>query len=333
MRKLLKKIIPHSFVLFVRACFRYPAIFGYYPRDIRRYLKYSATLVDKKEFGNLEAKVIADGHIIEKGLSLKNPRLGFGKGVILRLVDELKNYKKRKYPEKTFAQKFAISVLHRYLEYNTANGYDISDLEPLIKQFSNKGFEDFSGTHSYNKKEVLENVKKNFESLIHNRFSLRQFTDEPVSREILEKVIDLARFTPSVCNRQSTKVYIVEEPKIKQRVVDIQQGNRGFGEQIDKMLVVTSDIHFFFGLQERYQSFVDGGLFAMNLLLSLAYYGIGACGLNWCAETKRDNELRKLLKIKESENIIMMIAIGNMPDEFKTAKSHKREISDIAVWI
>ncbi|MGZ6692839.1 MAG: nitroreductase family protein, partial [Solirubrobacteraceae bacterium] len=36
--------------------------------------------------------------------------------------------------------------------------------------------------------------------------STRRFTDEPVSREVLERVLDNARYAPSGGNRQGWKV-------------------------------------------------------------------------------------------------------------------------------
>ena len=330
MRKILKAIIPNKLVVTVRALIKLPAVINYYPRDMYRYLKYSATLVPCKKLPNLEAKVIADSHIIEKGLSLSNPRLGFGKGVVERLLEELNLYKIRNYPTDTFACKFGISVLHKYIKFNTENGYDVSEFEESVNKLDVTDIEDFAGSRIYNKDNVLNEAKKNFQMLSENRFSLRQFTGESVDRKLLEKAIDIAKYAPSVCNRQSSRVYVVETPDLKNKVVDIQKGNRGFGDQIDKMLIVTSDICSFFGLQERNQSYVDGGLFAMSLLYGLAFYGIGACPLNWCAEKKRDVEIRKLLGIKDSENILMVIAIGNLPDgDFKVAKSPRKNIDDI----
>lgn len=333
MKRILKKIIPTGLASAIRSALKVPLICVYYPRDIIRYLRYSASLAQNANLSTLEAKVIADSHIIEKGLSLRNPRLGFGKQVIIRLIEAIKLYHKRKYPTDLFGHKFAVSILHKYLEFNIQNGYDVSDLEDSIRSFDNKGIEDMAGTRSFTKSQMLNDCVKSFPKLLNSRFSLRQFSGETVEMKIVEEAVRLASFSPSVCNRQSTKVYVVEDNEIKNKVIELQKGTRGFGEEIDKMIIVSSDITLFFGLQERYQSYVDGGLFSMNLLYALTYLGIGSCSLNWCAEPHRDKELKKLINANDCENIIMIVGIGHMPDVFKVAKSPRRDIKDIMVKI
>ena len=333
MKNIIKKIIPPIIITFVKTSKNSLQILNYYPRDIFRYLKYSSTLVQNKSLPNLEAKVIADSHIIEKGLSLKNPRLGFGKKVIERLLSWLELYKKRNYPKDTFAQMFAVSILHKYIEFNKKNDYDVSEFEDKIKSYSNIGIENFAGSRVFKKDKVLKEAKGNFNDLVRNRFSLRQFTAEPVKKELLDKAFELGIYYPSVCNRQSCKAYIVESKEKKEQVLEQQKGTRGFTEFIDKVIIITSDIYSFFGLQERNQPYIDGGIFSMNLMHALSYYGIGACPLNWCAESKRDKILKKMLNIPDSENVILVIGIGNLPDNFITAKSPRKEIKSIIKYV
>jgi nitroreductase len=53
--------------------------------------------------------------------------------------------------------------------------------------------------------------------------STRRFTDEPVSREVLERVLDNARFAPSGGNRQGWRVIVVTDPALRREMRDLYQ--------------------------------------------------------------------------------------------------------------
>ena len=52
-------------------------------------------------------------------------------------------------------------------------------------------------------------------------FSARDFTDEPVTDELLERVFELARFAPSGGNRQGWHVVVVREAATKSALADL----------------------------------------------------------------------------------------------------------------
>ena len=58
------------------------------------------------------------------------------------------------------------------------------------------------------------------QTCILTRRSVRKFTDEPVSRELLEKVVALAAYAPSWKNTQISRYIAIEDPAVKQEIVD-----------------------------------------------------------------------------------------------------------------
>ncbi|MGD9147188.1 MAG: nitroreductase family protein, partial [Anaerolineae bacterium] len=54
--------------------------------------------------------------------------------------------------------------------------------------------------------------------LIRSRRSKRTFKDKPVEREVLEKVLDVARFGPSGHNEQSTEFVVVQDKEMIQEI-------------------------------------------------------------------------------------------------------------------
>jgi nitroreductase len=53
--------------------------------------------------------------------------------------------------------------------------------------------------------------------------STRRFTDEPVSKEALERVLDNARYAPSGGNRQGWRVIVVTDPDTRRRLGELYE--------------------------------------------------------------------------------------------------------------
>ena len=51
--------------------------------------------------------------------------------------------------------------------------------------------------------------------------AVRDFTDEPVSDDVLHDILDDARFAPSGGNRQGWRVAVIEDPAVRRRLADL----------------------------------------------------------------------------------------------------------------
>jgi nitroreductase len=51
--------------------------------------------------------------------------------------------------------------------------------------------------------------------------AVRQYTDDPVPDQVLERILDNARFAPSGGNRQGTHVILVRDPKTRERLAEL----------------------------------------------------------------------------------------------------------------
>lgn len=107
------------------------------------------------------------------------------------------------------------------------------------------------------------------------------------------------------------------------------QGNRGFGDQLGGVFVVTVDLRNWNTIGERNQGWVDGGMFAMTLALGLHAEGLGACMLNWSATMEEDRSMRRLLGLGETHVIITLIGFGHMVESFSVPVSRRRPIEQV----
>jgi len=219
----------------------------------------------------------------------------------------------------------------KYYERHEKNNIDISDF------FNRKDYELFKGlstlnidiTKNHNQTSYFANVGSNFENFSKSRSSVRSFTGEMVSLETINKVIELAKNAPSVCNRQPTKVYYVESKEKVDKVLSIQGGLTGYSSEINQLLVVVSDRNYFYSVGEKNQLYVDGGIFLMNLLYALHFYKIGACPAHWGHNYEKDIEIQKEIDLSDSEKVICVVPIGIPKKEFKTTLSLRRSNDEI----
>jgi len=162
-----------------------------------------------------------------------------------------------------------------------------------------------------------------FSMLARSRRSIRNFTEDEVEIPTLMEAISLAQTSPSVCNRQSARVHILAGESRIAEVLSVQGGSRGFADLVNKLLVVTSTIRSFQGVQEHLQGYVDGGLFAMNLLYGLHFVGLGACPLACYDSSPVGREVHLIAGIPEHERIVMLVAVGHIPERLEIAKSER----------
>lgn len=302
--------------------------------DYQKYLKNSASLrLDNKE--KLESYIIKEYHAIEKGLALREPRKGFGISRVNKMIDLIYQYINEYGKDNT--TNISISALREYIQYS--EGFENPDyarlkakIDTLLAHYGPIELLN-GGTKPISKSDILKAVEQsNFDNFINSRFSIRTFSPEPVSRTLLQDAVRLALTTPSVCNRQAWRVFAVDDsnPELREKLLKIQNGNAGFRDQIKVVLVVTGKISSFFDY-ERNQVFIDGGMFAMSLVLALHSKGLATCCLNMSLTAEREKIFSKTLGVNDEYVPIMYNAVGHMRDNFKVAQSSRKSVDEILI--
>jgi len=328
-KSIIKIFLPKLFLNWFRARKYKQICNACYNYDAERFNLYSNAYNKWNNPEKLIGQIIAEYHALEKGLTMPEMRLGFGQGLLCDLIGHCNLYATR-FDRNNEQLLYAISIIGEYKEEHDKNNFKIEEklLQSLISLLSEYKTIVPSKQLILTKAEYFKNTYSSFKDFSNSRHSLRNFSGE-IDVELIERAITLAQNSPSACNRQPSRVYILQDKKIIEQVLEIQTGNRGFGHFADKLLVLTAELGLFFSLNERNDVYVNGGIYAMNLLYALHYYQIGACSLNWCSMPEQDLQLRKRCNIRPSETIIMIIACGGVPDEFKLALSPKNHYSNI----
>lgn len=133
----------------------------------------------------------------------------------------------------------------------------------------------------------------------------------------------MAQRTPSACNRQGWKTHVFQGKKSIE-LVKWQGGCKGFEDELKYSILVTANLKAFLSY-EVHQAYVDGGLYAMNLINAIHSLGLGCIPLS-CGFNSPKLQQLKDFNIPENEVPIVLIAFGNLMDEFKIAISTRKPI-------
>ena len=302
--------------------------------DRKRFNRSSFYLNKNKSKFNLEAEIIFYYHKIEKGLSNINFRYGFGKDAIQNLLTVLEKYK-HKHNSESVTFMAGLSVIDEYIKAHENDNIHEQYIQTLREEMGNLSknlIAGFAGVRVENGLDIIEKSKKDFKTLTLNRFSVRDYDSQPVSDMIVTEAISIAQKTPSVCNRQPWHVRIIKNEYLINELLKLQGGFRGYGNNLTKLILITCNNSYLRDYTERNQGFIDSGMFSMSLIYAFQYLGVATCPLNADMAYKKDLKVRKLLNIPFFENLVMFIAFGNYPDNFKVPKSPREKSENITTW-
>lgn len=324
MKEIIKKIIgANNTDKIIRFKTRY-ALRKSFLKDYMLYKKHSSVF-NKDTYNKIESEITLRYHSIEKGFLHKSIRYRFAKKRVEELISYLRLKQVNEHKDDIQIQSAVLNLCY-YYEFHTENNIDISDYfkKDDYEQLKNILIHDSHPVKHHTSDDYFKNTHSDFKQFSLSRCSVRDFTGEKISIDIFRKVIDLANHAPTVCNRQGISVNLVNNKQKIDEILKIQGGLEGYTESLSQLIVLTSDRNYFYSIGERYQLYIDGGIYLMNLLYALHFYEIAACPAHWGMPIEADMKVQKIIDLNESEKIICLIAIGKPISEFKTTLSLRR---------
>jgi len=137
--------------------------------------------------------------------------------------------------------------------------------------------------------------------VLRGRRSIRKYKKNmPLDKEIIEKIIDVARFAPTARGNQGWEFVVVTDDELKKQIAQ----------------------------KARYGRFIDMAAASTYILIAAKALGLGSC---WVASYKKEHseEVKRLLNVPEHLELCALISIG-YPDE--NPVRNKKELSSILHW-
>jgi FMN reductase [NAD(P)H] len=197
-----------------------------------------------------------------------------------------------------------------------------------------------------------------FADVMRRRRMVRNYTDEPVRREIVERIVDRGRRAPSGGFSQGVRMVVVTETSTRARIAELadepEYVTLGFEPWISRapvhvvVAVREDDYH------DRYQEpdkldeageevewrvpwwWVDAGKALMLILLAAVDEGLGAGLFGLVGD--RNDRLRELLGMPEGLEIVGVVAIGHAAPEptekrrKEALRRRRRPLEEVVRW-
>ncbi len=265
-------------------------------------------------------------HRLEKGLSYKNRKKIFAESYIYETVEYLSILFSNPNLDSS-TRIWAVSVLNEY--------FKVVDAENLILQKSLLKYEkliiDSSKSYDHIPYSEEERVNSTIDygelyKLALQRRSVRFFKEIPVSTESISKVFEIAKLSPSACNRQSFRFLFFNDSEVVEKISAVPGGVSGY--KLYNIVIVIGDYSGYFDERDINVPIIDASLASMSLLFACETVGLSTVCINWPNLPDREKAIRKLITIKKSEFIIMMIGIGYAANSGKILYSTKRDNQD-----
>lgn len=139
---------------------------------------------------------------------------------------------------------------------------------------------------------------------IEKRFSCRSFTEEKISRELLNKVLEAGILAPTACNYQPERIIVVEDPILLEK---LKEGTR-YTFNAKTLLVIAHDknISWHRGNDGVDHGPIDSAIVATQMALAATSLGLGTCFV--CS--MREAVVRNILELPDNFNVDIILPIG-----------------------
>ena len=156
---------------------------------------------------------------------------------------------------------------------------------------------------------------------IHERRSVRHFTDAPVSRDLIMTAIEAASWAPSGLNNQPWRFAIIRDKPMKEALAALTKYSNIL-KSASVLIAVFLDKEASYDYTKDCQAI---GACLQNLLLSLHSMDLGAV---WIGEILKNKErVIEILDLPERLELMAVVAVGHPAS--RNQKSNRRPIEEL----
>lgn len=179
----------------------------------------------------------------------------------------------------------------------------------------------------------------NLQECIKTRRSVRRYTEEDISRETFEEIIELARMAPSWKNTQTPRYVIVKDRDIIKKICDECvlgfEYNAKTISQCNALVVLTKidgrcgferDGSYTTSKEDRWEMF-DAGIAAQTFCLAAHEKGVGTCIMG----IFDDSKVAEAINLPEGQTVTALISAG-IP-KFAPDPTPRKEVSELVTFL
>lgn len=174
---------------------------------------------------------------------------------------------------------------------------------------------------------------------IKTRRSVRRYTEEDISREEIEAIIDVARMAPTWKNSQTLRYVVVKDKdviaKIQNECLLGFEHNAKTMSQCNALVILTQingrcgyekDGSFSTSKEAGWEMF-DAGIAAQTFCLAAHDKGVGSCIMG----IFDDKKVAQAINLSEGQSVATLITIGR--PKFEPDPTPRKEVGELVTFI
>ena len=155
--------------------------------------------------------------------------------------------------------------------------------------------------------------------VIRERRSVRRYRADPIPEDVLHRVLEAARFSPSGKNLQPWKFVLVQDESLKRSLVDACLGQKFIAEAPVVVVACGFPDRCYSRMGNYMKSWaVDVAIALEHIVLQAHEEGLGTCWIGAFEE----KDVKSLLNVPEGVKVVALTPLG-YPDESPKAKGRK----------
>ncbi len=164
-------------------------------------------------------------------------------------------------------------------------------------------------------------------SFLRNLRAVRQFRPDPVPQEVIDAILEVARWSGSAGNRQPWELVVIRKSETLQALASVDGYTQHLANAPSAIVLVMAG-------EQATQETYDEGRLSERIMLAAAAYGLGSC-IGWFIGNGVV-AAKNLLDIPEGRAVRTAISLG-YPDEDARSNRPKpaqarKQLSEIVHW-
>jgi nitroreductase len=160
-----------------------------------------------------------------------------------------------------------------------------------------------------------------FYETVYSRSSIRSYKADPVPEELVNKILDAARWAPSWRNLQCWHFIVVRDTDI---IKELQK--TGTIYQAPVYIVAAGDPELSGKKRDQQYYMVDVAIALEHLILAAAAEGLGTC---WIGGRFDEEKVKKVLNIPENIRVVAITPLGYPAETEMTRKRERKPLEEI----
>jgi nitroreductase len=158
--------------------------------------------------------------------------------------------------------------------------------------------------------------------ILKTRRSIREYSDKDIPKELLEKIVDAARFAPTARNVQPWEFVVVTQEPVLKKLSELADNGRFLAQARACIAVFCADTKYYLE---------DGCAATCNILLAAASLGVGSC---WVAGDKKPYcaQVAELLNAPAASKLISLVSLGYPKSKDSFFVAAKKELKELFRW-